>query len=201
MPYALIVNKEVQFEKLESLNNFSIFKMVLFELIKFSKDFYIVAKSNFYQKILQELNDINFLVNNNVHLLTYETELDNHQKSFLLTNLIFSEIRLIPLDDYDFDKDFKHIKKFNLKVKKKIYWSHPVYVLKSSNYRSQFLLKKKYKFCLIEYFIKHRKKELNLFFNKIINDYNKYDINDLNIDMLNKIKKYPNFNLNTYFFK
>ena len=39
MPYALIVNKEVQFEKLESLNNFSIFKMILFELIKFSKDF------------------------------------------------------------------------------------------------------------------------------------------------------------------
>ena len=150
---------------------------------------------------MNELNDINFLVNNNVHLLTYETELDNHQTSFLLTNLIFSEIRLIPLDDYNFDKDFKNIKKFNLKIKKKIYWTHPVYVIKSSNYRSQFLLKKKYKFCLIEYFIKHRKKELNLFFNKIINDYNKYDINDLNIDMLNKIKKYPNFNLNTYFFK
>ena len=143
MPYALIVNKEVQFEKLESLNNFSIFKMILFELIKFSKDFYIVAKNNFYQKIMNELNDINFLVNNNVHLLTYETELDNHQISFLLTNLIFSEIRLIPLDDYNFDKDFKNIKKFNLKIKKKIYWTHPVYVIKSNNYRSQFLLKKK----------------------------------------------------------
>lgn len=201
MPYALIVNKEVQFEKLESLNNFSIFKMILFELIKFSKDFYIVAKNNFYQKIMNELNDINFLVNNNVHLLTYETELDNHQISFLLTNLIFSEIRLIPLDDYNFDKDFKNIKKINLKIKKKIYWVHPVYIIKSSNYRSQFLLKKKYKFCLIEYFIKHRKKELNLFFNKVINDYSKYDLNDLNIDLLNKIKKYPNFNLNTYYFK
>ena len=201
MSYALIVNKEVQFEKLESLNNFSIFKMILFELIKFSKDFYIVAKNNFYQKIMNELNDINFLVNNNVHLLTYETELDNHQISFLLTNLIFSEIRLIPLDDYNFDKDFKNIKKINLKIKKKIYWVHPVYIIKSSNYRSQFLLKKKYKFCLIEYFIKHRKKELNLFFNKVINDYSKYDLNDLNIDLLNKIKKYPNFNLNTYYFK
>ena len=115
--------------------------MILFELIKFSKDFYIVAKNNFYQKIMNELNDINFLVNNNVNVLTYETELDNHQISFLLTNLIFSEIRLIPLDDYNFDKDFKNIKKFNLKIKK-IYWTHPVYVIKSSNYRSQFLLKK-----------------------------------------------------------
>jgi len=78
MPYALIANKEVQFEKLDSLNNFSIFKMVLFELIKYNKDFYIIAKNNFYQKIINELNDINFLVNNNVHLLTYETELDNY---------------------------------------------------------------------------------------------------------------------------
>ena len=124
MPYALIVNKEVQFEKLESLNNFSIFKMVLFELIKFSKDFYIVAKNNFYQKIINELNEINFLVNNNVHLLTYETELDNHQISFLLTNLIFSEIRLIPLDDYKFDNSLRNIKKFNLRIKKKAWRNH-----------------------------------------------------------------------------
>ena len=52
MPYALIANKEVQFEKLESLNNFSIFKMVLFELIKYNKDFYIIAKKKIYIKKL-----------------------------------------------------------------------------------------------------------------------------------------------------
>jgi len=201
MPYALIVNKEVQFEKLESLNNFSIFKMVLFELIKYNKDFYIIAKKNLYKKIINELNDINFLVNNNIHLLTYESELDNYQLTFLLSNLVFSEIRLIPLDDHHFDDSIRNITKFNLKIKKKIYWVHPVYVIKTSNYRSQFLLKKKYKFCLIEFFVKHRKKVTELFFNKVINDYKKYNLNELNIDLLNKIKKYPNFNLITYYFK
>ena len=82
MPYALVVNKEVHFEKLDSLNNFSIFKMVLFELIKYNKEFYIIAKRNLYEKIVKELNNINFLVNNNVHLLTYESDLDNYQITF-----------------------------------------------------------------------------------------------------------------------
>ena len=119
MPYALIVNNNIQFEKLDSLNNFSIFKMVIFELIKYNKDFYIIANSNFYQKIINELNDINFLVNNHINLLIFESDLDNYQITFLLSNLIFSEIRLIPLNDYNFDKDIRNIKKFNLKIKKK----------------------------------------------------------------------------------
>ena len=201
MPYALIVNKDVHFEKLNSLNNFSIFKMVLFELIKYKKDFYIIAKKNLYNKIIDELNDSNFLINNNVHVLTHESELDNHQITFLLTNLIFTEIKLIPLDDYNFDENFNNIKKIHLKIKKKIYWTHPIYIIKSNYYRAKFLIYKNYNFCPIEYFIKHDKKEINLFFNKIINDYKKYNINDLNINLLNKIKKYAHYKLITYNFK
>lgn len=199
MPYALIVNKDIHFESLNSLNNFSIFKMVLFELISYKKEFYIIAHNKFYDTILNELNENNYLINNNVNLITYEENLNNYEITFLLTNLIFREIRLIPLDDYKFDNLYK-MKKFNLKIKKKIYWTHPVYVLKSNFFRSKFLIEKNYKFCMIEYFLRHKKTELELFFNKIVNDYYKYNVKDINIDLINKIKKYDHYKLVLYKF-
>ena len=198
MRYALIVNHNIQFKKFETLNNFSIFKMIIFEFLKYNNEFYIVGKKEFHQKIITELNNINFLVNNHVHLLIYESDLDNYQITFLLTNLIFSEICLIPLNDYNFDSNIRNIKKNNLKIKKKINWSHPLYIIKSNNYRSLFLIKKKYKFCLIEFFIKHKKKILNLFFNKITNNY---ESNKINNNLIKNIKKYPNYNLIIYYFK
>ena len=198
MRYALIVNNNIQFEKFKTLNNFSIFKMIIFEFVKYNNEFYIVGKKQFYQNIIYELNNINYLVNNNVHLLIYESDLDNYQITFLLTNLIFSEISLIPLNDYNFDSNIRNIKKNNLKIKKKIFWSHPIYIIQSNNFRSQFLIKKKYKFCLIEFFIKNKKKILNLFFNKITNNY---EANKINSNLINNIKKYPNYNLIIYYFK
>jgi hypothetical protein len=198
MPCALIVNNNIQFQKISSLNNFSIFKMIIFEFLKYNNQFYIVGKKQFYNKIIDELNNINFLINNDVHLLIYESDLDNYQITFLLTNLIFSEFTLIPLNDYNFDLQIRNIKKINLKIKKKIYWTHPVYLIKSNNFKSQFLIKKKYKFCLIEFFIKHEKKIFNLFFNKITNTYQN---NKINNNLINNIKKYPNYNLIIYHFK
>ena len=198
MHYALIINHNIQFEKFKSLNNFSIFKIIIFEFLKFNNDFYIVGKKQFYEKIITELNSINFLINNHVHLLIYESDLDNYQITFLLTNLIFSEISLIPLNDYNFDSNIRNIKKNNLKIKKKKYWSHPIYIVNSNNFKSQFLIKKKYKFCLIEFFIKHKKKIFKLFFNKIINNY---ENNKVNNNLIKNIKKYPNYNLIIYYFK
>jgi hypothetical protein len=198
MHYALIINHNIQFEKFKSLNNFSIFKIIIFEFLKFNNDFYIVGKKQFYEKIITELNSINFLINNHVHLLIYESDLDNYQITFLLTNLIFSEISLIPLNDYNFDSNIRNIKKNNLKIKKKKYWSHPIYIVNSNNFKSHFLIKKKYKFCLIEFFIKHKKKIFKLFFNKIINNY---ENNQVNSNLIKNIKKYPNYNLIIYYFK
>ena len=195
MSYALIVNQNIQFEKFKILNHFSIFKMIIFEILKYNNEFYIVSKKQFYEKIINELNNINFLINNNVYLLIYESNLDNYQITFLLTNLIFSEISLIPLNDYNFDLNIKNIKKNNLKIRN---WSHPIYIFKSNNFRSQFLIKKKYKFCMIEFFIKHEKKIINLFFNKFINSLENTKINS---NLINKIKKYPNYNLIIYNFK
>jgi hypothetical protein len=198
MHYALIINHNIQFEKFKSLNNFSIFKIIIFEFLKFNNDFFIVGKKQFYEKIITELNSINFLINNHVHLLIYESDLDNYQITFLLTNLIFSEISLIPLNDYNFDSNIRNIKKNNLKIKKKKYWSHPIYIVNSNNFKSHFLIKKKYKFCLIEFFIKHKKKIFKLFFNKIINNY---ENNQVNSNLIKNIKKYPNYNLIIYYFK
>ena len=76
MCYALIINRIEQLDKFKILSDMSILEILIFELIKIDKEFYIVANKNFENDIYSTLNKHNYLINTNVHLILLESELD-----------------------------------------------------------------------------------------------------------------------------
>jgi len=88
--------------------------------------------------------------------------------------------------------------KSNIKIIKKIIWNHPVYNIKSSQFKSYYLVKKNYKSCPIEYFIDHKKTEFKYFFNKVY----QWNTNIMpTIETIEKIKEFNFFKLSFYKFK
>ena len=198
MCYALIINRTEQLDKFKILSDMSILEILIFELIKINIEFYIVANKNFENDIYSTLNKHNYLINTNVHLILLESELDNYFITFILANLITDEIKLIPLDDFTFDNCKYHMITNNIKIKKKIIWNHPVYIINSSKFKCKFILNKKYNRCPIEFFIDHKKTEFKFFFNKV----HRWCPEIVpTIDTINKIKEFDYYKLSLYKFK
>ncbi len=197
MCYAVIINKQEQLDKFKVLSNMSIFEILLYEFINCDKQFYIVANEQFADDIYSILNKHNHLINTDVHLLLLETQLDNYFITFILSNLIPNEIYLIPLDDFTFDKLHYPMLKYNMKLQKEIIWNHPVYIIKSSHFKSLFILNKQYKICPIEFFIDHKKTEFNYFFNKV-HSWTSTMMPTMKI--INKIQEYEYHKLTLYKF-
>lgn len=198
MNYALIINRIEQLDQFKVLNDMSIFEILLFEFIKDDKNLYIVSNVKFENEIYTVLNKYNYLINKNVHLITFQSELDNYFITFILANLITNDIKLIPLDDFNFDKNNYPMTKSNIKIIKKIIWNHPVYIIKSAQFKSYYLVKKNYKFCPIEFFLDHKKTEFKYFFNKV-HQWNP-DIMPT-METIKKIKEFNYFKLSLYKFK
>ena len=198
MNYALIISRIEQLDQFKVLNNMSIFEILLFELIKDENDLYIVTNEKFEIEVYTLLNKHNYLINKNVHLIIYQTKLDNYFITFILANLITDNIKLIPLDDFNFDKNNYPMTKSNIKIIKKIIWNHPIYNIKSSQFKSHYLVKKKYKFCPIEFFIDHKKTEFKYFFNKV----HQWTPDIMpTMETIEKIKEFNYFKLSLYKFK
>ena len=198
MCYALIINRIEQLDKFKILSDMSIFEILIFEFIKENKEFYIVANHKFENAIYSTLNKHNYLINTNVHLLLLESNLDNYFITFILSNIIMDEIKLIPLDDFTFNKCNYPMITNNIKIKKKITWNHPIYIINSSKFKCYFLLSKKYNTCPIEFYVDHKKTEFKFFFNKV--HIWKSDIIP-SMNTINKIKEFNYYKLSLYKFK
>ena len=198
MCYAVIINKIEHFECFSILDNSSIFEMILKELIKFNEEIFIIINKSFESKIFNYLNKNNDLINSNVNLISLNSKLDNYYITFLISNLTNEVINLIPLDDFNFNNEIFYFPKKDVIIKKKIIWRHPVYSINPSNFKSKFIINKSYKECPIEYFIRHKRKVFELFFNKC---YKWDEVNEISNDIIDNIKKNKYYKLLIYKFE